>query len=782
MDDAHEAGGTEGGIGADAGDSADVPPSTEILRVLPTAGDFGRVVSGGKSSVLSFEVSNLSAVATESVGVMLTGPDAALFAVTDTSCVGEILQPNGRCTLGVQFSPNSPGARMATLVVSGGGMVSVPLSGEGLMPSALSAAPPSGDFGGVPTSGATNHGDIAFKIKNTGTQSSGALATSLGGTDAALFSIVEDTCAGVAVSGGMECGLTVSFRPTSTGGKTATLTVKGMPGGELPVSLTGKGLASEFSIAPAMSTFASLVDVGSTGTEKVHLLITNTGNVAGVATLTVSDSTNFAVTDGCTGAMIVPGAMCYADVVLKPQSAGPQSTTITVANGATGFNVATVMGVGRIPKVTLTLSTGSIARASGTVVPTPMGSSCGNGCFSYDQGQSVTITASGNGSSLFSAWSADCDAQGVPCTLIMSSNKLAKAYFRPNVNIMFVTSTEIKVSTIGPSLTPADAFCVSRAKAGFLGGSNWKAWLSTSAATTNIDASAHVGTSTPGWIRPDGRPFASSMANILAGKLIYPPRVTELNTDQTTVFGVASGTGADGKVKSTGGNCADWTSTTGPVLMGDRSATGTLWNDGFVLGGNACGMTLPLYCFQSDPGMVAVPDPTVPAAARRAFVSKATWILGGGIAAADTLCQGEAASAGFSNPGNYGAMLTTTVAATDPSRFDLSGPPWFRLDGAQLVVAAADLASPAGDKLLTPINVEATGAYTSNQLVWTGSGVAPGVTTATANCSNWTSGSHGLTGWYGDLIATRVFMTQAVYWSNNTWPCDTPAPVYCFER
>src|SRR5947207_881641 len=100
------------------GDRTDVPPSMGMLRVLPTTGDFGRVVSGARSGILSFELSNTGSGATEPVGAILTGADAPSFAIADPSCAGKILQPSSRCTLGVQFAPNGPGARTATLLVS----------------------------------------------------------------------------------------------------------------------------------------------------------------------------------------------------------------------------------------------------------------------------------------------------------------------------------------------------------------------------------------------------------------------------------------------------------------------------------------------------------------------------------------------------------------------------------------------------------------------------------------------------------------------------------------
>jgi hypothetical protein len=348
------------------------------------------------------------------------------------------------------------------------------------------------------------------------------------------------------------------------------------------------------------------------------------------------------------------------------------------------------------------------------------------------------------------------------------------------MNIMFVTEGTLKPTAIGSDLAKADAFCAQSAAAAFLGGAVWKAWLATSAATTNLNAATHVGRSTPGWIRVDGLPFATSMTNLLAGKILYPPRITELNTNRSSLSAVLTGTDEHGDAIP-GGNCADWTSS-GLFYGGSATATTSNWTNASVMGGDSCGSSLmPIYCFESDSGMAAVPTPVVPANARRAFLSHTTWIPGAGVSGADTVCQNDAATAGLANATNYRALLTTSVAATDPTRISLTGAPWFRLDGAQLVATAADLATPAAGKLLTSLNVDSAGSYvgyaTVNYPVWTGNGVAPSATTMVENCSNWTSSSAAVSGWWGSATESAT-----VWWAGNAMDCSQRSALYCFER
>ena len=138
------------------------------------------------------------------------------------------------------------------------------------------------------------------------------------------------------------------------------------------------------------------------------------------------------------------------------------------------------------------------------------------------------------------------------------------------------------------------------------------------------------------------------------------------------------------------GTCADWTSTTGSFAFGLGTSTTKGWTDqtSFVATDSCGTITTPVYCFENDTGMAAVSAPVAPAGARHAFLSTTLWTPGGGVGAADAVCQADASAAGLAVPANYRALLTTTVAATDSTRISLTGQPWYRLDGAQLVAAA----------------------------------------------------------------------------------------------
>ena len=478
-------------------------------------------------------------------------------------------------------------------------------------------------------------------------------------------------------------------------------------------------------------------------------------------------------THECSGSCLSNTSVNSCGTSCKPCAVPPGGTTATCDGAACGMNV---------PTFTLTLASFGIAGAMGSVTPNPSGTSCGTNCYTYTQGQIVTIMPNGTGNSLLGGWSGDCGGQSGACTLTMSVNRSSTAHFRPKMNIMFVSSQGIQPSNIGADLAAADKFCADAANAANLGGTTWRSWLATSPGTTNINAAAHVGASTTGWIRVDGLPFATSIADLTAGKVLHPPRLTEIGTDRSEFSAVLSAANGDGSYM--GFNCSDWTSANvGSLAVGTATATKETWSAGFTVDGDPCSNYYPVYCFENDGGMNGVTVPAIPAGGRRAFLSKTTWTPGGGVAAADAVCQGDAAAAGLSNTSSFRALLTTSVAATDPTRFNLNGQPWYRLDGVQLVATAADLGVPAGGNMLTTLNVDAAGNYAGQIEVWTGSGQSPGSLTSTVNCGDWTSGSPSMMGWYVLANNLQPYQSQQLFWaSQDDEGCNVALSVYCLEN
>jgi hypothetical protein len=332
-------------------------------------------------------------------------------------------------------------------------------------------------------------------------------------------------------------------------------------------------------------------------------------------------------------------------------------------------------------------------------------------------------------------------------------------------NYVFLTSTTYVPGTLG-GVAGADSQCNALAQAAHLPG-QFRAWLSTS----TVDAKARLvtqgGQAASGWVRPDHRPFAASLDQMLSGAILNPLRIDETGIDQypaaDTVF-VATGTNRDGT--------RNMTQTAGDWMTMDFYASGVATATTF--GWTAAAASVPdqkahLYCFGID---YAQPLPPVREMGRTAFLSQTGFSTGNGVAPADASCQKEANDTGLT--GSYKALLSTHFA-TAPSRFDLSGPPWVRLDGIPWVKRAQDLLQ---GNLLTALNVDTSGAF---RVDWEWTGSTDPSTTLGDNCNDWMSTSGSVSG----IVGTPTD-SDTGFWnpgSSYNQPCNFQyAFVYCLQE
>jgi hypothetical protein len=215
-------------------------------------------------------------------------------------------------------------------------------------------------------------------------------------------------------------------------------------------------------------------------------------------------------------------------------------------------------------------------------------------------------------------------------------------------NLMFTTSTLYSPGLIG-GLSGADAICNARAAAAELPGT-FVAWLSAPGCTAGACSAEQRLGSARGWVRKDGLPFAASVADIVAGKILYPPILDEWGS-QVGTEGVATGTGANGQAK--GGNCGNWGSVDGNFMSGLPHSGTEVWTDA---GEVPCsGDSVRLYCFGVDH---STPLQLPEADGRVAFLSSNRFSPAGGRDSADRLCRDEAMAANLG--GEFVALLATS--------------------------------------------------------------------------------------------------------------------------
>lgn len=514
--------------------------------------------------------------------------------------------------------------------------------------------------------------------------------------------------------------------------------------------------------SPRLSISTGANDFGalavSAASPEVTFTVTNSGSGQAGApqvSLTGADAADFVIAGKSCAVALPAGASCTIGVHFAPATTGGKSASLQVTAEPGGSAAAALTGKGLQH---VSLKTLALAGGSGNVTDDAGGATCAGACDrGYDAASQVTFTAHPDAGSVFD-WTGDCTGSGATCGPVsMSAARHVTARFRKPLNLMFATSQALQIpfaATAAAAQTAADAFCMSNAAAGELPGT-YRAWLSTS--TQN--ALDKLGGS-DGWVRRDGQPF-TDRATLAAGAFYFPGDLDEAG--RLPVAGsplAATGTFIDGSTDGRG-SCTDWTSTSGTFVAGDPSEA--YWSAYFV---QPCSGKYRLLCFETGHSAASVrPSAT----GRIAFASTGTLTPGGGRAAADQLCQGEAQSAGLT--GQFLALVSTTDAAA-ASRFG-PGAPFVRVDGVQLAASPADLDKPNLPSLL---DVSATGEHLTGQnLAWSGSSLPGEAGSAATTCLDWTSTAG--TGTFGDIYLSSVWFGQ---FAQET--CASNARVFCLQH
>lgn len=401
------------------------------VTAAPSSLTFGNVSMGGTSSAQTITVTNSTSSSVTLSGAAVSGTNAGDFAISSTTC-GSTLAASASCTAGIVFRPTASGARSATWTINdGSGTLSVSLSGTGEAATATSAtvSPSSitwasvavGNAGGLKTTTLTNSSSGAIDISSIG----------FTGTEAGDFAIYQQTC-GSTLAASASCTVTILFKPTASGTRTATLDFTDSAGNspqQVAVSGLGTGGPSgSVTLAPTSLSFGSVATGSSSSAQTIT--ITN-GTSASVtlsnAVISGTDASDFAVSATNCGSTLAASASCTASIVFKPIASGALSAnwSITSSSSSTPLTVA-LSGTGASSSVVLTVSPSSMTWGSVT-----FGQTSGSKTATLTNGGGAaiginSITVTGTDSGDFSVSANTCGsslAAGASCT--------ATVYFAP---------------------------------------------------------------------------------------------------------------------------------------------------------------------------------------------------------------------------------------------------------------------------------------------------------------------------------------------------------------
>lgn len=287
------------------------------------------------------------------------------------------LYASSSCTFTVTFSPTTAGSRTASITItdnSTSASHTLNLTGTGVVPlPTVTLSPGSLYFGSVdvtassPTQTAT--------LTNTSTDPLAVLTISglkLAGTNPGDFSYTSTCGATLAIN--TACTFTVTFKPTTAGSRTSTITfTDNTNGGSHTLTLTGTGFVPvpTITLSPGTLSFGNVDLTASSASQTSTLTNTSTDPLAvlNISNLKLGGTNpgDFTYSSTC-GATLAMNKSCTFTATFTPTVAAFRTATITYTdNTVLGSHTVNLNGTGVTPVPTATLSPSTLNFGSVTL-------------------------------------------------------------------------------------------------------------------------------------------------------------------------------------------------------------------------------------------------------------------------------------------------------------------------------------------------------------------------------------------------------------------------------
>jgi hypothetical protein len=311
------------------------------LTVMPTSIAFGSVQAGNSQQQ--------SAILTNTGGTGVTISQATVSG-TGFSLSGLalplVLAAGQSTNLTVTFAPQSAGSVTGSVTITSNApnpTLTVPLSGTGISPGALTANPTSLSFGSVQVG---NSNTLSQVVTNTGGSNVTISQDTVTGSG---FSVTGFTPP-LTLTPGQSYTFSVIYAPQSAGNVTGSISITSSASNpNLTIPLSGAGTAAgQLTVTPTTLNFSNVV-VGTSANQTAILS-------AGGATVTVT-SDNFTSSEFSLSGLSFPVTIQAANsasftVTFTPQSTGTASATLTFASNASNpSTVQSLAGTGAAPPV-----------------------------------------------------------------------------------------------------------------------------------------------------------------------------------------------------------------------------------------------------------------------------------------------------------------------------------------------------------------------------------------------------------------------------------------------
>jgi len=305
---------------------------------LPQMGPFSAYISFVHDERQG-DIKNTGAGALTISSVSFNGAGATSYAQTKTC--GTSLAAGASCTVSITFNPSAVGAASASLSFADnvtGSPQTVALTGTGVGVPVVSLSPTSLAF--TSTHVGSSSAAQVVTLKNTGTAALTISNVTFTGSSAASY-LQTNTC-GASLAANISCAISVTFKPTTAGTLTASLSLAGnATSSPQNVALTGTGVAPLPAVTLSTTSLSFPVtainsSVGYAYSPAQTITLTNSGTAALTLTsiaLGGTNPTSFSQMNNCPNSLAV-SASCTVLTRFAPTASGSRSATLVFTDNA----------------------------------------------------------------------------------------------------------------------------------------------------------------------------------------------------------------------------------------------------------------------------------------------------------------------------------------------------------------------------------------------------------------------------------------------------------------
>lgn len=301
-----------------------------IATVSPLAITFNNQLLFTSSTAKTILLSNTGQLPLNISSISITGLNATDF--TQTNNCGLSLAVGSTCTINITFTPTIIGIRNANVdIVTNDPInpnIAVNLTGTGFVIPIAGISPTSINFGNQLVNSTSNIQTIT--LSNTGLGILNISSINITGANANNFNQTNNC--GPTLGSGSNCTINITFTPSSTGSKTANLSITSDDPANPVISalLTGTGIAPIANISPTLLNFAN--QLTNTASPAQTITLSNIGTAPlSINSINISgaNSTDFTQTNNCISPLAV-GTNCTINVSFTPSTNGIKSASLNI--------------------------------------------------------------------------------------------------------------------------------------------------------------------------------------------------------------------------------------------------------------------------------------------------------------------------------------------------------------------------------------------------------------------------------------------------------------------